>query len=111
MAWTRSGGSVPVSTPVSGGPLTCVPMGHSRSPAPNQHIFDPKLIQSARNDEIDQVLHGLGSVVEARSEEENRRTCASRGQHALEVNRREGRLSWHQHELALLLQRHGRGAM
>src|SRR5215218_2103833 len=129
MARTRSGGSVPLSIAASRGPLTCVPMGHSRSvsrsgapspcipmchllpPAPNQHIVDTKLIQSSRNNEVEQVVDRLGAVVEARREEQDRRARASGGQHGLEVDRRERRLAGHQYELPLLLQRDRRGAI
>src|SRR6266536_3206119 len=104
MRCTPSGGSVPLFTGPSGPSWTCIDKDNSLTPALDQRILDTKLIQSAGHDEVDEVLDGRGSVVEAGSEEEDRRPRPLRSQHRLEVNRRQRRLARHQDELALLLQ-------
>src|ERR1051325_2863355 len=105
MLSTLSGESVPLFTVSSGPSSTWVPMWNSLPPALAQRIVDTKLIQSAGHDEVDEVVHGLGAVVEAGREKQDRRARTPRRQHRLEVDRGERRLARHQDELPLLLER------
>src|SRR3954469_15390255 len=109
MRCTPSGASVPSFTVSSGPSWPCIDRDNSLTPALDQRIFDTKLIQSAGDDEIDEVFDGLGSMVEAGCEEEDRRAGAPGREHRLEMDRRERRLARHQHEPALLFQRDRRG--
>src|SRR5437867_4349236 len=103
MVRTPSGGSVPVLIVSSGSSWPCVDKDNLLAPALDERVVQPELIQSASNDEIDEVLNGLCSVVEARRQEEDRGARALRRQHRLEVDRRQRRLARHEHELPLFL--------
>src|SRR5512133_888943 len=94
---TASGASLPLSTVTSALP-----------PAAHELLLEPELVEAARDDEIDQVADRLRSVVEARRQEEHRRPGLPHAEHVLEVNRRERRLAWAEHELPAFLQRHAR---
>src|SRR5262247_308547 len=90
---TESGASLPVSTLTSGLP-----------PAPNELLVEPELVEAARDDEVDEVVHGRGTRVEARRQEQHGRARLAHAQHVLEVDRRERGLPRAEHELALLLE-------
>src|ERR1051325_7002170 len=105
MRSTFSGESVPLFIVSSGRSWPCVYRATSLPPALAQRIVDTKLIQSARHDEVDEIVHGLGAVVEAGRQKQDRRAGAPRRQHRLEVDRGERRLARHQDELPLLLER------
>src|SRR5262245_11971068 len=51
---TESGASLPVSTLTSGLP-----------PAPNELLVEPELVEAARDDEVDEVVHGNSTVAPA----------------------------------------------
>src|SRR5205807_725140 len=59
----------------------------------------------------DEIVHRLGRAVETGREEEDRRAGSPRGQHVLELDRREGCLARTEDELALLLERDRGGAL
>src|SRR6478735_7764486 len=99
MVRTASGPNLPLSTVTSG-----------LSPARGL-VLDPELIEAAGDDEIDELIDGLGPVVEARCEEENRRPSLPELQHVPQVDLRERRLSRADDQPALLFQRHRGGAV
>ena len=69
-----SGASLPAST------LTRL------TPAAHELVLEPELVEAAPDDEVDEVAHRLGAVVEARREEEDRRPGLPHAQHVLEVD-------------------------
>src|SRR4029453_14331355 len=91
---TASGASLPVSTLISVLP-----------PAAHELVFEPELVEAAADDEVDEVVHRLGAVVEAGREEEHDRAGLAPAPHVLQVDQRERRLARAEHELAALLQR------
>src|SRR4051812_48895057 len=74
------------------------------APARHERVLEADVVERPRGDEVDEVVDGLGTVVEAGREEEDRGAGAPQRKHVLEVDRRERRLSRAEDELALLLE-------
>src|SRR5919201_6963366 len=81
------------------------------TPTRNERVLDAELIEAACDDEVDEVVHRVGAVVEAGRREEHDRAGLPQPEHVLEVDRRERRLPRHQHQLAPFLQSHARRAV
>src|SRR5687767_14149210 len=80
------------------------PKAGGLAPPPNQGCVDPELVEAARDDEVDEVLHRVRSVVEAGRGEEDHGTGIVQGGEAAEVDRREWRLARDEDELPPLLE-------
>src|SRR5215204_5475077 len=94
---TASGASLPLST------LTSV-----LPPAAHELVVQAKLVEAPSDDEVHEVVHRACAVVEAWREEEHHRARLAHAEHVLEVDQRERRLAWAEHELATLLERDAR---
>ena len=65
---TPSAGNVPVPRPA--GSVEPTPV---IAPSLRERVLEAELVERAADDEVDEILHGLGAVVKARREEEDRR--------------------------------------
>src|SRR3954454_6825144 len=83
----------------------------SLSPSLRQRVLEAELVERAADDEVDEILHRLGAVVEARREKEDRRARLTECEHVAQVDRRERRLARHHDQPALLLDCHRRRTM
>src|SRR5919198_6177205 len=96
---TPSAGSLPVSTV------------NSVAPPLHQLDVETQLVERTGDDEVDEIVDALRPVVEARREEEHRRSRLLDREHVAQMDERERRLARHQDELPLLLQSDGGGSV
>src|SRR5689334_10235581 len=94
---TASGESLPLSTVIS-----------VLAPPPRQLVLEAELVETACDDEVDEVVDRFRPVVEARREEEHGCARLAHAEHVLEVDRRERRLARAEDQLAALLDRDAR---
>ena len=59
----------------------------SLTPPLRERVLEPELVERAADDEVDEVVDRLGSVVEARREEEDRRARLAQREHVAQVDR------------------------
>ena len=81
------------------------------APARHQGVVDADLVEGAGDDEVDEILDRLRTVVEAGCGEQDHRSCLVQGREPAEMDRRERRLTRDEDELAALLQSDGGGAV
>jgi hypothetical protein len=72
-------------------------------------VLQPELVEAAGDDEVDQVGHRLGAVVEAGRGEEDDSAGLAQTEQVLEMDGRQGRLPRDKDELPAFLQRDGGG--
>src|SRR5439155_14104582 len=82
----------------------------SALPRLDQLDLQPKLVDDALHDEVDELADFLGSLIEARCRRQHDRARFNRERHVAQMHERERRLAGDQYELAALLERHVRRA-
>jgi hypothetical protein len=68
------------------------------------------LVEDAGDDEIDDILHGFWVMVEAGAGRQDDGAGARQAQHVFEMDGREGRFTWNQHQFAAFLEHDVGGA-
>ena len=94
--------NMPRTSSAASDPDSCVMC----APPLDELVVDPELVETARDDEVDEVLDGVRAVVEARGGEEDHGAGFVERCEAAQVDRGQRRLARDEHELAALLQRH-----
>src|ERR1700678_4218877 len=104
MTRTPSGARVIAALPARAGSSRARGERCSLAPAGRELVGEPDLVEDARDHEVDERGDGRLAVVEAGREREDRGAGAAKGEHVLELDRRERRLARAEDELALLLE-------